>query len=412
MDPAARQTATLIATHIAPARGFGGVAECAATIARAWARQGRDFSVAVSDGSHGIALRTEDLGLPVQVPVRLYRARWPVRWGFGWGAPAAIWAACREAGVCYICGIATWPTTLAYLVCRWLGRPYVAATHGGLMPAHVARIRREKPLKWLFYRLLVLPALHRAAAIHVTSPLEADGVRAWVPDASIVEIPNGIDVAFWRAPVRTRSEGDGLCLCYVGRLSREKGIRRFLEIWGHARAPADRLIIVGDGDGDYADAVRRLAARIGPTVTMAGALDRVGVRATLAQCDFLVLPSGLDDGDVRENFGIAAAEALAAGRPLLLPRGLAWDMAEDEGFGILFTPDEAGVKTALRRAAAADPGASAQAAIRWAADHCDLDNTAARLWQVVSAAGHRTTAASDTRPPDGPHNNADCSRCG
>lgn len=386
MDAPPRRTATLIATHIAPARGFGGVAECAAAIAHAWARQGRDFSIAVSDGSHGTALRADDLGLPARVPVRLYCARPPVRWGFGWGAPAAIGAAIRETETCYVCGIATWPTTLAFLICRWLGRPYVAATHGGLMPAHVAHIRRKKPLKWLFYRLLALPALRRAAAIHVTSPLEAEGVRAWLPDTPIVEIPNGIDVAFWRSPPRVREDGDGLRLCYVGRLSREKGIRRFLEIWDRARMPGDRLTIVGDGDGDYADAVRALAARIGGAVTMAGALDRAGVRQTLAGCDFLVLPSGMDDGDVRENFGIAAAEALAAGRPLLLPRGLAWDMAEDEGFGILFTPDEAGVATALRRAAAADPAAHAQAAARWAATYCNLDDTAERLWQIVTAA--------------------------
>lgn len=391
MDAAPRRTAALIATHMAPARGFGGVAECAAAVARAWARQGRPFSVTISDGSRGPALRPEDMGLPAEVPIHLYRASWPVRWGFGWGAVAAVWAACRDAASCYICGIATWPTTLAYLFCRGLGRPYVAATHGGLMPAHVAHIRRNKPLKWLFYRLLVLPALRRAAAIHVTSRLEEDGVRAWLPDAPIVEIPNGIDVGFWHSPPRVRRAGDGMRLCYVGRLSREKGILRFLEIWNKVRGPADHLTIVGSGDGSYAAATHALAAHIGDAVTLTGALDRIGVRQALAACDFLVLPSGLEDGDVRENFGIAAAEALAAGRPLLVPRGLAWDMAEREGFGILFTPDETGVTAALKRAAAVDPASYAQAAAAWAAVHCDLDETAERLWQAVSTAadGHR-----------------------
>lgn len=388
MDVAPRRTAALIATHIAPARGFGGVAECAAALAHAWARRGHAFSVAASDGSCGPALRTDDLDLPARTTVRLYRAAWAVRWGFGWGAVAAVWATCHDAGSCYICGIATWPTTLAYLFCRWLGRPYVAATHGGLMPAHVAHIRRKKPLKWLFYRLFVLPALRRAAAIHVTSAVEGDGVRAWLPDATIVEIPNGIDVGFWRTPPRRRTAGDGLRLCYVGRLSREKGILKFLEIWDRVRGTADRLTIVGSGDASYATATHALAARIGNAVTLTGTLDRTGVRRVLAECDFLVLPSGLDDGDVRENFGIAAAEALAAGRPLLMPRGLAWDMAEREGFGILFTPDEAGVTAALQRAAAADSAACAQAATAWAAAHYDLDETAERLWRIVCAAAN------------------------
>ncbi|MCW2249603.1 glycosyltransferase involved in cell wall biosynthesis [Azospirillum fermentarium] len=304
-----------------------------------------------------------------------------------------VWATCRDAGSCYICGIATWPTTLAYLFCRWLGRPYVAATHGGLMPAHVAHIRRKKPLKWLFYRLLVLPALRQAAAVHVTSGLEGDGVRAWLPDAAIVEIPNGIDIGFWWTPPRRRAAGDGLRLCYVGRLSREKGILGFLKIWDRIRGPVDRLTIVGEGNGDYAAATHAMATRIGNAVRLMGSLDRAGVRQALADCDFLVLPSGLDDGDVRENFGIAAAEALAAGRPLLVPRGLAWDMAEREGFGILFTPDEAGVAAALQRAAAADPVACAQAATTWVAAHCDLDDTAERLWRILYA-----SANPDPRP--------------
>lgn len=387
MDAAPRRTTALIATHIAPARGFGGVAECAAALAHAWKRQGHAFCVAVSDGSRGRPLRAADLDLGEHVTVRLYRARWPVRWGFGWGAPAAIGAACRDAAAAYVCGIATWPTTLAYLACRWLGRPYVAAPHGGLMPAHVAHIRDKKPLKWLYYRLLVFPALRRAAAIHVTSPLEASGVRAWLPDAPIVEIPNGVDIAFWHCPPRIRQDGEGLRLCYVGRLSREKGILRFLEIWSRVRAPEDRITIVGEGDGPYAEAIHALARRIGGAVTMAGSRDQAGVRDALAACDFLVLPSGLEDGDVRENFGIAAAEALAAGRPLLATRGLAWDMAEAEGFGFLFTPDEAAVAKALAAAAAADPEIAAGAATRWAVAHVDLDDTANRLWQVVSTAG-------------------------
>lgn len=386
MDTAPRRPTALIATHIAPARGFGGVAECAAALAHAWDRQGRDFCVTVSDGSRGPCLRTGDLNLGKRVRVRLYRARWPVRWGFGWGAPAAIHATIRDCTTVYVCGIATWPTTLAYLFCRWLGRPYVAAPHGGLMPAHVAHIRDRKPLKWLFYRLLVFPTLRRAAAIHVTSALEAAGVRAWQPDGPIVEIPNGVDVAFWHCPPRVRQAGEGLHLCYVGRLSREKGILRFLEIWSRVRGPSDRLTIVGEGDGPYAEAVHAMAERVGGAVTMAGSRDRTGVRAALEACDFLVLPSGLEDGDVRENFGIAAAEALAAGRPLLVTRGLAWDMAEEEGFGFLFTPDAESVAAALALAATADHAAAARAAARWAASHYDLEDTAARLWRVISTA--------------------------
>lgn len=391
-DAVTRPDVALIATHIAPAHGFGGVAESAAALAQAWARQGRRFSVAASDGSCGPPITAQDVGLPASTPVRLYaahrrRIRWATRWGFGFAAPATLWRTCREAAAAYVCGIATWPTTWAYVLCWLLGRPYVAAPRGGLMPAHVAHIRREKPLKWLFYLLLVLPALRRARAVHAASELERDGVLALLPAARVEIVPNGVDVAFWRAPPRQRAAGDGVRLCYVGRLSREKGVLGFLRVWLGARAPGDSLTIVGDGDGDYAAAVRRLAQDSGGAARMPGATDRQGVRAALAACDFVVLPSGMEAGDVRENFGNALAEALAVGRPALVVRGLAWDELAAAGAGILFDPTDDGAAAAIRQAGAIDPdayAAMAAAASSFAAARLDLDAAAARLWRLVS----------------------------
>jgi glycosyltransferase involved in cell wall biosynthesis len=382
-----RPDVVLIATHIAPARGFGGVAESAAALARAWAQQERRFSVAASDGSCGPSITPADVGLPQSTPVRLYRAHWAMRWGFGLGAPVALWKACREASTAYVCGIATWPTTWAYVCCRLLGRPYVAAPRGGLMPAHVAHIRRHKPLKWLFYLLFVLPALRRARAVHAAGDPERDGVRALLPDVRVEVIPNGVDIAFWRAPPRRRAAGDGVRFCYVGRLSPEKGILSFLRVWLAARSPGDSLTIVGDGDGDYADAVRRTAQSSGGAAVMAGVTDRSGVRAALAACDFVVLPSGMEAGDVRENFGNALAEGLAVGRPALVVRGLAWDELAATGAGILFDPTDDGAGAAVRQAGAISLdayAAMAAAASAFAASRLDLDVAAARLWRVVA----------------------------
>lgn len=383
-----RTDVVLVATHIAPARGFGGVAESAAALARAWARQGRRFSVAASDGSRSLPITPADVGLPTSTPVRLYRAHWAIRWGFGLGAPLLLWRACREARSAYVCGVATWPTTWAYLVCHLIGRPYIAAPRGGLMPAHVARIRRTKPLKWLFYLLFVLPALRRAQAIHASGEPERDGVRALLPGARVEVIPNGVDVAFWRAPPRQREAGDGVRFCYVGRLSREKGILSFLRVWLAARGNNDSLTIIGDGDGDYADAVRRLAQDGGDAVSMPGATDQSGVRTALAACDFVVLPSGMEAGDVRENFGNALAEALAVGRPALVVRGLAWDALAAAGAGILFNPNDDDAAAAIRRARDVSRDADAYAAMSaaaadFAAARLDLDAAAAQLWRMI-----------------------------
>jgi len=377
----------LIATHIAPARGFGGVAESAAALARAWRRRDRSFIVAASDGSMGRPIGIADPGLAAPVGSRLYRAHWNVRWGFGLGAPTALWTVCRSARAVYICGIATWPTTLAALFCRLLGRPYVVAPRGGLMPDHTDLIRRERPLKWLYYRLLVFPALRHARAVHSTSDPERDGVLALLPGLRVEVVPNGVDIDFWRCPPSARTEGAGTRFCYIGRLSREKGILRFLELWLRCRGPNDRLSILGGGDGPYADSVRRLALSAGPAVIMAGQGGREEVRRVLAESDFAALPSGLDAGGLRENFGNAAAEALAAGRPVLARRGLAWDGLARTGAGILFEGSDESVMAAIREAAGLGDdayAAMAEAARRYAERVLEAGSVADRLWDIVT----------------------------
>ncbi|HYE50108.1 MAG TPA: glycosyltransferase [Azospirillaceae bacterium] len=386
----------LVSTHVAPAKGFGGIAECAARQAHAWSAAGRRFVLCASDASIGAPLAAGQVGLPPPVGVRLYRTwKWP-RFGFGPGAVAAVFASCREAQAVYVNGVGTWPTTLAQLTCLALGRPMVVGLHAGLMPAHVEIIRRRKPLKWLYYRLLTLPALRRARALHLTSALELEGLDALVPGVPRHIVGNGLDLDAWR-PLPPRTPDGGLTLCYVGRLSPEKGIGAFLGIWLRQRGPRDRLLIVGGavdtGPDPYARSVMAAVAGAGGAVEMHPYLDAEGVRRQLARSDMLVLPSGLEGGDLRENFGNVVAESLACARPVLLPSNLAWDRAEADGFGLLFPPDAAGAAEALRRAAAlgpADLARMAAAGRAYAERHLDIRVTAEALWRVLEDAVRRT----------------------
>ncbi|NYZ17523.1 glycosyltransferase [Azospirillum sp. RWY-5-1] len=388
----------LVATHTAPALGWGGIAENTARLARAWAAAGRPFALCVSDGSEGPSLTAaavaRHLGLPsgggpggeAEVPIHLYRAWGWKRWGFGPGALPALYRACRDAERVYVNGVATWPTSLAVLVCRWLGRPYAVAVHGGLMPGHVDHIRRRKPLKWLFYRLITLPGLRAARAVHATAAVEADGVRALLPGARVVDIPNALDPADW-PPLPPRTPDGGRVLCYIGRLSPEKGILPFLRLWLEERGPRDRLIVAGSGGGEYGAAVERLAADADGAVELCGYVDHAGLLDALARSDLVVLPSGLGEGGVRENFGYAVIEGMATGRPALVNRGMAWDGLEAEGAGLLFDPDPQSARAAIRRALALAPdelAAMAAAARRVVERDYRLEVVAERVWRMVT----------------------------
>ncbi len=86
------------------------------------------------------------------------------------------------------------------------------------------------------------------------------------------------------------------------------------------------------------------------TISYKSYLERQEVMDLLASSHYLVLPSGLEAaGGMRENFGNVVAEAMAAGRPVLVARGLAWDHLQAYGAGFVFDRDEASVCEVLRK---------------------------------------------------------------
>lgn len=384
----AEPTVAVFSTHIAPALGYGGVATTVAVLTRAWARTGRPIVVCASDESMGGRLRPEEVQLGESVHVDLYHCYWFRRWGFGLGAIPRIFFLCRKTRIIYVHGIATWPNTLAALFCCLLRRRFAIAPRGGLMSEHVALIRAKKPHKWLFYKLLTLPTLRRAAAIHCTSNTEAHGVRALLGDrANIFIIPNGIDCK--SIPIAAEPKGHGLTLCFLGHIQQEKGINAFIRAWLSCQRPLDRLVVAGRStDREYFAEFQRLAEQSSGTVTYKGYLDRAGVMDVLGDSHFLVLPSGLEEaGGMRENFGNVVAEAMAAGRPVLVTKGLAWDHVETLGAGRLFERNEESVRAVLRWTQAMDRPTwqrMARAARHYVEHDLDAERLGERVWEVLT----------------------------
>lgn len=345
----------IVATHIPPAKGYGGVSVTASVLTKAWSESGHKMVLIASDESIDGRLRPEQVRLGERVEVKLYRCYGFRRWGFGLGAITELFKSCLKAPVVYIHGIATWPSTLAAIYCVLLRRRFMVAVHGGLMPEHVELIRKQKPHKWLFYKALTFPTLRRALAIHCTSETESAGVRSVLGEnARILQVPNGIDSGDY--PVTGYPEGDGLKVCFLGHVQQEKGINAFIKVWLKVRRPADRLVIAGRSvDGDYFREFQALVEEAQGAIIYLGYLEREEVKRLLASSHFLALPSGLEEaGGMRENFGNVVAEAMAAGRPVMVARGLAWDHLESLNAGLVFDRNEASVCEVLRKAQSLD----------------------------------------------------------
>jgi glycosyltransferase involved in cell wall biosynthesis len=156
------------------------------------------------------------------------------------------------------------------------------------------------------------------------------------------------DRAWRRALGRSPDPGDGLQLVCVASLTPRKGHAVLLEALSGLRNRAWTLHCVGSAEHDPVTAValRRSAetAGMGARVLWHGALDEAGVRARLLAADLFVLPS------YHEGYGMALAEALACGLPIVSTRAGAIPDTVPADAGVLLPPgDVAAWQSALKR---------------------------------------------------------------
>jgi glycosyltransferase involved in cell wall biosynthesis len=180
-------------------------------------------------------------------------------------------------------------------------------------------------------------------------------------------------------------------LLAVGSVLPRKGFDLLVEALGGLVDLDWTLVIVGALDRD-AEAVAALRASIvarglAGRVTLAGAVDRVRLDGLYAAADLFVISS------LYEGYGMAAAEALARGLPMVASTGGALATTVPDAAALRFAPgDVAGMRAALRlmlrdparRAACADASwAAGQRLQRWS-------DTGRRIAAVLSSVGGKS----------------------
>jgi len=186
----------------------------------------------------------------------------------------------------------------------------------------------------------------------------------------------GLDPAF--APQAAAARGEHVL--YVGRLSREKGLRELLEA---AAAASDRWPLVLLGTGPAGDTLRERARQLGlgSRVRFAPYLqDRGELASEYARARCVVLPGA------HETFGLAALEAAACGAPVVTAQSTP-SAALLDGFVQTFCAgDPTDLLYAIERARRCDPDPGAASALArahaWdtalAAELADLERVAGR----------------------------------
>jgi glycosyltransferase involved in cell wall biosynthesis len=226
----------------------------------------------------------------------------------------------QDYDLIHIHAVFSYCSNAAALLAASHGVPYIVRPLGVL---NEWGMRNRRPwLKKLSFRLLESRVFAGASLVHYTSEEERlQASRIGVSQRSAV-IPN--PVALPTEPRRHagwfRAKYPELAarpwILFLSRIDPKKGLDILLDAFARLRACRFRAVLMIAGDGD-----RRLLARLreranqlgmGQDIVWTGFLDGDQKAAALADADIFVLPS------YSENFGIAVAEAMAYGLPVVV----------------------------------------------------------------------------------------------
>lgn len=294
--------------------------------------------------------------------------------------------------------------------------PFCVFPHGMLDPW----FKRHYPLKhfkkWLYWTLIERAVLRDAAGVLFTCEEERLLARETFRSYQCREVVTGLGIAAPPADSLRQKElflerFPGLAgrrlLLFLGRLHEKKGCRELLEAFRTVvvRENADvHLVMAGPTDNPYASELQEWSKREGLSgrVTWTGMLSGALKWGAFYSAEAFVLPSH------QENFGIAVAEAMACGVPVLISNKVnIWREIEQDGAGLIEDDGPAGTDRLLHRWLQMQPeartamGQSAAASFR---QRFEISKAATDLLSVFGkliAEKRRTTSADTPSPVEG-----------
>ncbi|MFP5325917.1 MAG: glycosyltransferase, partial [Acidimicrobiia bacterium] len=202
-------------------------------------------------------------------------------------------------------------------------------------------------------RSLARWVLRRADVVMAASSALGEWVRSLAgPRAEVVVAPMPLDPA--RVPSPSPPPPDGPVVA-VGRLVPEKGFDVLIRAVG---STGDRLVLVGEGA--ERGALEALASSLGANVDFAGVVPPAELADWYRRARVVAVPSR------REGFGLVAAEALAAGRPVVASDvGGLTDIVSPGVSGLLVPPGDPTELAAALGAVEASMGSAGPESVHW-----------------------------------------------
>jgi len=293
----------------------------------------------------------------------------------------------HEYDVVHVHTLFSFSSLVAAQAARRARVPYIVRPLGTL--ARYGLQARRPWLKRLSLRLIESRILREAAAVHFTSEQEREeAVELGIPMRSAV-VPLAVEAAPAAAPEALWARFPGLrgqrFVLFLSRLDPKKNVENLLHAIAAFPDRDLRWLLAGDGEPRYVRQLAQSARALGldDRLIWAGHLEGESKAAAFGQAAAFVLPS------LSENFGIAAAEALIAGLPVVLGQGVALAApAAAAGAGMICGPDPESIRNSVE-SLLADPDRLAAAALHaeeFARRELSTESMASRLEQMYSRA--------------------------
>jgi glycosyltransferase involved in cell wall biosynthesis len=330
-----------------PAARYGGPIHAVHGLCRSLAERGHQVEVATTDVD-GPGRSPVPLGEPVErdgVRIwyfatgpgrRLYRAP---------GLRRHLESAIPGMHLVHLHSVFLWPTMVAARIAEDSSVPYLVAPRGMLVP-ELIRVRSWL-VKSAWLRLVEARTLRRAAALHVTSGLEArEAARIGLALPPAVEVPNGLcapgDVDGRLAPRLQAALPTGPFVLYLGRISWKKRLDRLIDAC--ATLPDVYLVLAGYDDERLRPSLEDRASDAGMAgrIVFLGPVDGQEKWSLLRAAALLALVSDA------ENFGNVVLEAMSQCRPVVVTPGVGLaDAVARAGAGLVSEPSPAAIASSM-----------------------------------------------------------------
>ncbi|NCR07321.1 MAG: glycosyltransferase [Microcystis aeruginosa LG13-11] len=300
---------------------YGGPSQMVLGLSAALAQLGQEVTIITTDsnGDTGQAPLDVPLGVPVSQngyqiyyfpcsPFRRYKFSLDL---FTWLANRA-----KDYDIAHIHALFSPVSSISAFIARYRQLPYILRPLGTLDPAD---LQKKRQLKQIYANFLEKPNLAAAAAVHFTSQQECQTAERFNIKTKDIVIPLGVD--FFNP--QALSVGFDLpqnkpIILYMSRLDPKKGLDLLLpSLERLLEKGLDFHFVLAGGnpqDRDYENRIKNQIERsiLGKNTTITGFVTGEVKNSLLARADLFVLPS------YYENFGIAVAEAMAAGIPVVI----------------------------------------------------------------------------------------------